>query len=515
VCGRTAVRGLLKSLSQELPWLQCRHVDVDAVRYSAIDVAALVVREMDILAQDREVAYRDGERYVARLEPVSFSADARRPLPFERGGMYLVTGGLGGISATISKYLLERYNASLLLVGRSDVSGDTRADDRAAVHRKAVLTALARAGGRIAYETADVCDRNRIDVLVGHYESLWGRPLKGIVHLAGHYKECLLTEETPDGLLQMLAPKMAGTRVLHDVLERRGGGLFIASSSIAGFFGGASIGTYAAGNAVQDAFAEHHRERGVVEHYCFAWSTWDNVGQSRDYTSKDLPRSRGYQAMPADRALQSLLAGLAFREHGPLVGLDGTHRHIRRYLADGIDPLERAVLYYSTSDTAGEESAVGPPDLIDAFGATCAPELVWLPSLPTTATGDVDTVQLTAMARGGGRGGRRPATDQERTLADIWMRVLNVPEVSADDNFFDLGGDSLLAGRLLAEIRDAFHVDLSLRSIFDASNLEALALAIGPSESRNGSSGRSSALPVEDTMLVGIKRRGTAEVEAL
>jgi acyl carrier protein len=61
----------------------------------------------------------------------------------------------------------------------------------------------------------------------------------------------------------------------------------------------------------------------------------------------------------------------------------------------------------------------------------------------------------------------------------IWRQVLGVPIVSCDDNFFDLGGDSLLAARLAAHVREAFGRELSLRIIFDAATLTELASVAG------------------------------------
>ena len=62
-----------------------------------------------------------------------------------------------------------------------------------------------------------------------------------------------------------------------------------------------------------------------------------------------------------------------------------------------------------------------------------------------------------------------------RALAAIWREVLSCSTVSSDDDFFMLGGHSLIAVRLLARIRDTFGVDLSIRSIFDHPVLGELA----------------------------------------
>jgi acyl carrier protein len=68
-----------------------------------------------------------------------------------------------------------------------------------------------------------------------------------------------------------------------------------------------------------------------------------------------------------------------------------------------------------------------------------------------------------------------PRTPVEETLAEIWAEVLEVERVGAADDFFALGGHSLLVMRLVSAVRAAFDVELSFRAVFLAPTLEALA----------------------------------------
>jgi acyl carrier protein len=71
-----------------------------------------------------------------------------------------------------------------------------------------------------------------------------------------------------------------------------------------------------------------------------------------------------------------------------------------------------------------------------------------------------------------------PRNSTEQELADIWAEMLGVRQIGASSNFFDLGGHSLLAGRVLARVASVFGVSLPIRTLFDASTIEALAQVI-------------------------------------
>ncbi len=98
---------------------------------------------------------------------------------------------------------------------------------------------------------------------------------------------------------------------------------------------------------------------------------------------------------------------------------------------------------------------------------------VVLDQLPQTRIGKIDRAALPAPTRAGD--GRPPSTETEQTVARLWGQVLDSDDVMTDDDFFEAGGDSLLALQLIARIRDTLGVELPLDAIFDNPNVEALA----------------------------------------
>ena len=78
-----------------------------------------------------------------------------------------------------------------------------------------------------------------------------------------------------------------------------------------------------------------------------------------------------------------------------------------------------------------------------------------------------------------------PRTPVEKMVADIWMDILGLERVGVKDNFLDLGGDSLLAARILSALHNLFHIEVEVGALFDRPTIEELALTITETLARN------------------------------
>jgi acyl carrier protein len=106
------------------------------------------------------------------------------------------------------------------------------------------------------------------------------------------------------------------------------------------------------------------------------------------------------------------------------------------------------------------------------------PTFVQLESLPLLASGKVDRAGLPAPTASNTLRDDdfvAPRNPIEERVAEILAPLLGIEKVSVDDNFFMLGGHSLLGTQLIARMRDSFGVNLSLRNIFDAPTIADLA----------------------------------------
>ncbi|WP_051898658.1 non-ribosomal peptide synthetase [Sciscionella sediminilitoris] len=103
--------------------------------------------------------------------------------------------------------------------------------------------------------------------------------------------------------------------------------------------------------------------------------------------------------------------------------------------------------------------------------------MVVLAELPLNPSGKLDRAALPAPDYGGQRG-RVPHSPAEAVLAGVFAEVLGVPEVGAEDSFFELGGDSLLAMRVIAKVRLALNAELGVRAVFETPTVAGLAARV-------------------------------------
>lgn len=150
------------------------------------------------------------------------------------------------------------------------------------------------------------------------------------------------------------------------------------------------------------------------------------------------------------------------RHHGSVLGGTALHRRLLAQPAAGVDGVAPAEL------RAWLGQQLPAPLLPSAW--------VYLDALPLNPNGKLDRRALPMPAAGswGGRGAE-PGTALERELAAIWAEVLGVPAIGVEDDFFDLGGDSLAAVRLTTRVQQLLDDAVMLAALFEAPSVGALA----------------------------------------
>jgi aryl carrier-like protein len=284
----------------------------------------------------------------------------------------------------------------------------------------------------------------------------WGA-VHGVVHAAGVAGSGLIARQEREAAAAVLAPKIRGTLLLAELFPPRDLDFCILCSSLAALFGGLGQADYSAANAFQDAFAGALAASGDGGRtISVAWDTWTEAGMAVD-SNPGMPLLEGLDEAMGIEALRRILD----RVDLPQVVVSVRDLDL---LADEVRSLRGA----------GEEGLLAAAGL----DLSAAPEEHQ--TRPHLATAYV-----------------APRTPAETRLAEIWQDLLGIAPVGVYDDFFELGGDSVLGLRIVARAREHGLV-LTPGQLFQGPTIAALAALTADSEITVPAPAEPAAAPARD-----------------
>ncbi|MDC8758075.1 SDR family NAD(P)-dependent oxidoreductase [Janthinobacterium fluminis] len=433
--------GVCRVMPKEFEQIRCKSIDLPLPPKKRLggaprlDLAALLAELHGGAAGS--VALRGRSRFVPAVEPVPLP-DAGHAPAFRQQGVYLITGGFGGIGATLARHLASRYRARLILTSRGGVppeadwaawlAGHDPSNDKS--QRIRLLQELGAAGAQVHVIGADIADAGAMKAGLARAERRLGR-VNGVIHSAGIADGALIQRRTAADSAAVFAAKVAGTQLLGRLLRRHALDCFVLCSSLAAHIAPVGQVAYCAANAFEDAFALAGAARGGPTRYLsVGWDSWQEVGM----------------------AVNSLgAAQLGYISHGitPAEGVAA----LERALASGLSHC-----YTSTRGLPLPEAAPAPADAVDGAdgGADAAP--AGFHPRPDLAAAFV-----------------APRNGVEACIRDIWQDKIGVAPLGVFDDFFELNGHSLMAVQIIAEIKRKLKVALPTGLIYDNSTIAQLA----------------------------------------
>lgn len=398
---------------QEHPGLTCRVIDVDTAPGDPRLVAQLL-GELLGEAHEPAVAYRRGSRLLPAYERIQL-ADA--PTPFRQRGVYLITGGLGGVGMILARHLARTVQARLILLGRSGLLPE---------HSRQELEQL---GAEVLVLRADVANREEMEHALATIDARFGE-LHGVIHAAGSVGATTFREirvATVEDSESQFVAKVRGTLVLDELLDGRPLDFVLLMSSLSAILGGLGFAAYTAANLFMDAFAR-----------------WKNRGEATRWTSVDWDSWRLADMRPV------------------IAGLGATVSEFVMEPEEGAAAVERIL----------HEGNLG--QVAVSTGDLRARLRLWIERAPQDSATPVTPHERPSLRTAY----VAPRGELERELASIWQELFGVATVGVHDNFFEMGGHSLLATQLNARLSSRLHVELSLAALLQTPTIADLALAI-------------------------------------
>ncbi len=289
---RATVFGPTKVMMQEIAEVTARSIDIELPSPGSWRQALLYERigqEMTRPSSDHVVAYRGHERFVQRFQPCKLEQPTPETTRLRDGGVYLITGGLGGLGLALAEHLASTRKAKLILVGRTALPersrwasyvDDAQSDPKIRRRIKQVQ-ALEEQATEVMLAVADTTSIEDMKRVAAEAKERFGT-IHGVYHTAGVLDDGIIQLKDAAAAAAVLAPKVKGTLALEAALEGIALDFMVLYSSVSSLTGLTGQVDYAAANAFLDAFAHAKTERDGL--FCVAvnWNAWQRVGMAAE-----------------------------------------------------------------------------------------------------------------------------------------------------------------------------------------------------------------------------------------
>jgi acyl transferase domain-containing protein/SAM-dependent methyltransferase/acyl carrier protein len=327
------------------------------------------------------------------------------------------------VAQTYSTPAARHHSRRLTALGRNEA--------RSSDEKRRAIAKLGKLGATAVVLNADVGDADQMRAVLAEVRQEFGA-IHGVIHAAGIAGGGTIQVKAREDAEKELASKVKGTLVLDSLLRDDALDFFVLCSSYTSVAGGFGQICYSAANAFLDAFARyracHSTETFTTS---IAWDRWRNVGMAT-----------AVEAIHEQLTNEALTGGLN-RDEGMetfrRILSSGSHPNIIVYRRD-FDALLKSVRSYQLQSFEDGR-----------------------PTLPLHSRPELHNDYTPAK------------TEIERSIVDAWQQELGIRQVGIHDNFSELGGDSLIAIRLISRIRQSLGVELRVRTIYDSPTVAGLA----------------------------------------
>ncbi|MGD2087723.1 MAG: SDR family NAD(P)-dependent oxidoreductase [Candidatus Aminicenantes bacterium] len=444
---KATLLGAVKVIPQEYSNITCSSIDIVPLKDNWNDehLVCQLMLEFSAEIPDKEVAYRSNYRWLPAYEPIRLERNKDSRTRLRKQGVYLITGGLGGIGLELAEHLAAQVGAKLILTGRSAFPAREEWEQWLETHDEAdhisrkikKIQKLGELGSEVLICKADAAKRPEMLRVITQAKQRFGQ-INAVIHSAGLPDGCVIPLRNRETTDEILAPKVTGTLVLDHVLKDFELDFFVICSSltsIVALFG--QVG-YSAANAFQDAFVYQKNSPESTFTTAINWDTWKEVGMGVD-TFAQLAEDENIKdvsfllenAMLTPEAIDVFDRILESRLPQVVVSTSDLMFKIReRERGDLSEPVQ-------VLDVEAHQGKLYPrPELSTEY-------------VP-------------------------PRTEFEKTFANILKKFFGYDQVGIHDNFFEFGVTSLTIIRINSLLRDEIHKIIPIVVMFEYPTIASL-----------------------------------------
>ncbi len=294
---KATVLGPCAVIPREFPNVSCAFIDIDlgaakthGKRNPQADaavarVAGDVTSELFAQPGTRVIAWRNGVRWERHLAAFKQPAGVAPVQRLRQGGVYLLTGGLGGIGGLMAEWLAREYRAKLVLIGRTPLPQRSDWDDWLDKHEagdsisQAIqkVRQLEKLGASVLPVAADVAVAERMKEVVAEARTAF-KEIHGVFHAAGVTRDNLIQLKSPRDIEDVFSAKVYGTLVLDEIFRDSALDFMVLFSSTSAYIAPTGQVDYVGASAFVNAFAESCRDQRKYPVTAVSWGIWKDVG---------------------------------------------------------------------------------------------------------------------------------------------------------------------------------------------------------------------------------------------
>ena len=434
---KAALWGFSRVVSQEYPLLQCGCMDVET-HIDSISAARVIVEEAAVPISERAytVAYRGQTRLVQHIVPLS-AQESTDGSWVRDGDVILLAGGMGYVGLHLCLTIASAVrNPTFILVGRTMLPRreewpsllETLPQNEKLRYQIEAIQAIEQRGAAVVTMVGDVTDKETLSDICELVRRKYGR-INGVLNCVMQVYRKSVSELTAGELYTAVSAKIQSVMNLDEVTEEDAPRFFVMLSSVSSVFGGAGRSDCAAANMVQDVYT-YVRRRRRADQYTLALSL-PGLAQDKPDLEEPFPIMSAAEFDAAFRRIMVLRNPFILFE-------DLEEQRLTR-----LQSLLRVPIDFRASATCARPVS---PALTESDGAAKSEQA-------PVGTGYSDKIP--------------------EKIRRIWLEVLGYSDIDENEDFFNVGGDSLMAIKLLDSIKDTFGLDLDVSVIFTYPSLHS------------------------------------------
>ena len=430
---QSAVLGMFKCMIWETPSINYHCVDIN---YNSSK--SLIAKQILFPDESFLIAIRNNNRYLEEINFINKNKYKVCDTSIKENGVYLICGGLGRLGMIISDWISKQANTTIISIGRSsfppretwdNISKETSLDS---IKKIEMIRTIEGRGSYFYYYSVDIGQDNQLHNFIDQIYDQYGK-IDGIFQCAVDDFQMSISSLNEQLFQESINSKVLATENLYSVLKGKEFDFFLLFSSVMTLIGGKSNITYVAANSYLDNFVINKENVFVIN-----WPEWEGVGLD---SNKMIDESISiFKKINKENAMIILDTVLKMKLKRTIVGkanLGSPIFKLKKKL-----PLSFAININDTLKENNEEED------------------------------NLDNIKITLLGRDS-----KKYSQKEIDIAKVWGAVFGYSELNINNNYFDIGGDSITAFKMQV-LFEKMGLPITAADILRHQTIETLAAAI-------------------------------------